>query len=165
MYVIQWIYALFRNGTSLTSEILSSTLWFEKERIVIMIYYRGLFQNIMHLSSWEEHLHSSKPRWTTGYIPIWLAFGHKAQAPEPLSFGPVAVGESEDPDIVPWTGRKYKWVQFWNRVNTGCLKTLPPPHPGPKPMIVRLSTSHLKLISQGRTTTIHLCGFDGGFLK
>ena len=28
--------------------------------------------------------------------PIWLTFGHNAQAPEPLSFGPVAVGESED---------------------------------------------------------------------
>ena len=42
---------------------------------------------------------SSKPRWTTGYTPIWLAFGHNTQVPEPLSFGLVVVGESEDPDM------------------------------------------------------------------
>ena len=67
--------------------------------------------------------------WTTGYTSIWLAFGQNAQAPETLSFEPVAVCESEDPASqnrgVACCSTGLAWIPFIGKKKVGLKKSRP----------------------------------------
>ena len=54
------------------------------------VSYDGIFNEMHKIDSFEQ---VSSEQQATPDTPIWLAFGDNAQAPEPLSFGLVAVGE------------------------------------------------------------------------